>query len=170
MFRFSSLFQFCFFWCLPVLALQLIRRLEELRQNSKKPFLPKRPSLSYQIVLDGALIYHCCPHWIISCLGFGCCSLIALDGCDEGCSHHHRLKNLLCIYFQNVYYGFGCNGDDNDGRYLHNIVVQFALSSICGRPADQGKQDALTILTHEHDDDEDFRKVRVVKPKSGSGK
>ena len=86
---------------------------------------------------------------------------------DTGCS---TLIATAIKDFQNVYYGFGCNGDDNDGHYLHNIVVQFALSSICGRPADQGKQDALTILTHKHDDDEDFRKVRVVKPKSGSGK
>ena len=46
------------------------------------------------------------------------------------------------------------NVHDNDSGYLHNIVVQFALSSICGRPADQGKQDALTILTHKHDEEE----------------
>ena len=39
-----------------------------------------------------------------------------------------------------------------DGRqYLQNIIVQFALSAICGRPPDQGKQDVRTILTREHD-------------------
>ena len=37
------------------------------------------------------------------------------------------------------------------GQYLQNIIVQFALSAICGRPPDQGKQDVRTILTREHD-------------------
>ena len=39
----------------------------------------------------------------------------------------------------------------DDGQYLQNIIVQFALSAICGRPPDQGKQDVRTILTREHD-------------------
>ena len=40
----------------------------------------------------------------------------------------------------------------DDGQYLQNIIVQFALSAICGRPLDQGKQDVLTILTHNREE------------------
>ena len=89
-------FQFCFFWCLPVLALQLIRRLEELRQNSKKPFLPKRPSLSYQIVADCVLI--CLLPILDHFLAWDFLPLSnALDGSDEVFTSPST-KKICCAY------------------------------------------------------------------------
>ena len=62
-------------------------------------------------------------------------------------------RELPCVVTRNeTLSGYRyCINIFDDGQYLQNIIVQFALSAICGRPPDQGKQDVRTILTREHD-------------------